>query len=143
MSAEPHSAWNQLVRADLPTTLSIVVVGPCASGKTTLVNELREAGIRARVCGQEHSSVRNLWAKMQPDLLVVLDIDLATLRQRRSPHWPETIYQTQRQRLRGAFDAADLVIDTVVTSPQAAAAQVIAALDERNQRGQRERSSDQ
>ena len=143
MSADPDSARNHPVRADVPTTLSIVVVGPCASGKTTLVNELGKAGIRARVCGQEHSSVRNLWAKMQPDLLVVLDIDLATLRQRRSPHWPETIYQTQRQRLRGAFDAADLVIDTVATSPQAAAAQVIAVLDERTQRGQRESRSAQ
>jgi GTPase SAR1 family protein len=105
----------------------IVVVGPCASGKSTLVERLRAAGLDARASGQEHSAVRDLWAKLEPDLLVALDIDLETLRARRSPHWPEDIYLRQRERLRHAFEVADLVIDTMANDAEAVANVVIDA----------------
>ena len=104
----------------------VVLVGPCASGKSTLAARLAAAGIDARVCGQEHSAIRDLWRKMHPDLLVALDVDLETLRERRSPTWPERLYEVQRARLAGAFAAADLVIDTAATDPDDTAAQVVA-----------------
>lgn len=90
----------------------IVVVGPCGSGKTTLVDHLRAQGYDARVVAQEHSVIRDLWRNRQPDVVVALDLDLATLRQRRSPTWSADIFEKQHERLREAFAAADIAIDT-------------------------------
>lgn len=90
----------------------VVVVGPCASGKTTLVENLRKAGVDARVSGQEHSAVRNLWKRLEPDVLIALDVDLETLRERRHPTWSAEVYGAQRARLAGAFAVADVRIDT-------------------------------
>lgn len=107
----------------------VVVVGPCASGKTTLVERLKAAGVDARVSGQEHSSVRNLWRTLDPDVLIALDLDLDTLRARRHPAWPAKLYEVQHTRLAGAFDVADLTIDTGVASQDdvfAAAMELIA-----------------
>ena len=90
----------------------VVIVGPCASGKSTLAARLKEDGFDVHVSGQEHSGVRDLWATLDPDVLIALDVDLDTIRQRRSPYWSEYIYRAQRERLKSAFDSADLVIDT-------------------------------
>jgi hypothetical protein len=90
----------------------IVVVGPCASGKTTLVAGLRRLGYEALVCGQEHSDVATLWRHSDPDLVIALEIDLATLRRRRGEEWPEWLYALQRRRLRDAAAAAALTLDT-------------------------------
>ncbi len=90
----------------------VVIVGPCASGKTTLVNNLQAVGVNACVSGQEHSAIRNLWQRLEPDVLIALDLDLETLRERRSPTWPAALFGVQRARLREAFESADLVIDT-------------------------------
>ena len=96
----------------------IVVVGRCASGKTTLANNLRKLGVEVRVCGQEHSSIKDFWKKMNPEILIVLDVDLETLRSRRHPSWPAELYRIQGARLQGAFEAADVVIDTSISSEQ-------------------------
>lgn len=93
----------------------VVVVGPCASGKTTLVRNLQAMGVDARVSGQEHSSIRNLWRRLQPDILIALDLDLETLRQRRDPAWPANLYSVQHARLKGAFMSANALIDTSCT----------------------------
>lgn len=90
----------------------IVVVGPCGAGKTTLVDHLREQGYDARVVAQEHSIIRDLWRRREPDVVVALDLDLATLRGRRCPTWSADIFEKQHDRLREAFAAADIVIDT-------------------------------
>lgn len=95
----------------------VVVVGPCASGKTTLVESLKAAGIDAHVSGQEHSVIRDLWRRLDPDVLIALDVDLPTLRDRRTPTWPAALYQVQRTRLTGAFGAAHVRIDTSRASP--------------------------
>ncbi len=90
----------------------IVVVGPCASGKSTLVARLREHGYDAHTVAQEHSAVRDLWKRKDPDALVALDVSLEEVRNRRSPDWLEAVYQRQHERLASAYAAADLIIDT-------------------------------
>ncbi len=96
----------------------IVVVGPCASGKTTLVRGLQSCGYRAMVSGQEHSEIPTLWRRTAPDVTIGLNVDLATIRHRRSAGWPESIYRRQQARLRNAFAAAAIVLDTAVMGPE-------------------------
>lgn len=103
-------------RTTRPKGPRVVVVGPCASGKTTLVRNLQAMGVDARVSGQEHSAIRNLWQRLHPDILIALDLDLETLRERRGPAWPAGLYSVQHARLEGAFDSADILIDTGRTS---------------------------
>lgn len=103
----------------------VVVVGPCASGKSTLVRNLRNEGIDAFVAGQEHSAIRNLWAKRDPDIIVALDIDLETLRERRGASWPSNLYRAQHERLSNAFAAATAIIDTGCVPEEVVAARVI------------------
>lgn len=90
----------------------VVVVGPCASGKTTLAQALMHAGYDAKVCGQEHSGIPDLWRRMGGDVLIALDLDIATLRARRGDSWPADLLERQHQRLSSAYAAADLVIDS-------------------------------
>lgn len=90
----------------------IAVVGPCASGKSTLVEGLRRLGYDAYVSGQEHSEIATLWDHLHPEFVIGLTIDLATLRSRRGSTWPKTLYETQLRRLEHAYSRADLVIDT-------------------------------
>lgn len=96
------------------TAPRIVVVGPCASGKSTLVERLRSHGHDAHAIAQEHSAVRDLWRRKDPDVLIALDVSLEVVRQRRSPEWLEAVYLRQYERLANAYAAADLVIDTAV-----------------------------
>ncbi len=97
----------------------IVVVGPCASGKTTLVRGLRRLGYDASVCGQEHSEIASLWRHTEPDVVIALDVDLETIRHRRGADWPEDIYRLQLRRLAAARAAAALILDTSILSPDA------------------------
>ena len=96
-------------RSDRP---GVVVVGPCASGKTTLVANLQQSGVDAWAVSQEHSEVHYLWARRNPDIVVGLDLDLEALRDRRSPNWSAAIYAAQHNRLQDAFAHADIMIDT-------------------------------
>jgi pantothenate kinase len=90
----------------------VVVVGHCASGKSTLVENLRSDGIDAVASAQEHSEIAGLWKRSNADLLVYLDVDLETIRERRGRTWPELVFDLQEERLRHAREEADLVIDT-------------------------------
>jgi GTPase SAR1 family protein len=92
--------------------MRIAVVGPCASGKTTLVNRLQELGFDARNIAQEHSGVKTLWRKAGPDVLVMLDASLPVIRQRRKVPWGEERLIAQRERLRDAREHASLYIQT-------------------------------
>ncbi|HEU0113371.1 MAG TPA: hypothetical protein VFQ80_01770 [Thermomicrobiales bacterium] len=90
----------------------IVVVGPCASGKSTLARGLRSLGFDAEVCGQEHSDIASLWRHTAPDVVIALTVDLATIRARRGDDWPEWLYRLQNDRLREARSAAGIRLDT-------------------------------
>ena len=118
--------------AALPGSQSVVVVGPCASGKTTLVAGLRRLGYRAAVCGQEHSDIPTLWQHSAPDLVVALDVDLATLRRRRGEEWPEWLYLVQQRRLRAAIAAAAVRVNTSGLDEEAVLRRVVASLVRRS-----------
>jgi len=90
----------------------IVVVGPCASGKSTVVDALRNLGYNAYVSAQEHSEIASLWRHLEPDILIALEADIAAVHARRGRDWPEWLHDVQVERLSQATAAADLLIDT-------------------------------
>jgi adenylate kinase len=92
--------------------MRVVVAGVCSSGKTTLVKSLQDAGIDAYNVAQEHSGIKKLWNKKNPDILVVLDAKLSTIRQRRKVPWGEERLVVQRERLIDARQHADLYLQT-------------------------------
>ncbi|MBP7688040.1 MAG: hypothetical protein KA765_09035 [Thermoflexales bacterium] len=103
------------------TAVQIVIVGPCASGKTTLVRGLWARGYAgARVVAQEHSGVLDLWKmRGQPDVLIYLDARLETIaaRQRRAD-WTTEYLSEQLRRLHSAWLACDLYLPTDDLNPQ-------------------------
>jgi deoxyadenosine/deoxycytidine kinase len=91
----------------------ISVVGPCASGKSTVVRALRMHGYDAYVTSQEHSAVPTLWSRQEPQLLIALQADLESVRlRRRNPRWSRDVWHAQQSRLVDAFAHADFVADT-------------------------------
>ncbi len=108
----------------------VVVVGPCASGKSTLVGGLRGLGYDAVAVGQEHSEIASLWRRSRPAALLVLDVDLSTIRDRRGPGWSEPMYDAQRRRLAAATDAATVVLPAGRLSRMGLLAAATAALRE-------------
>lgn len=111
----------------------IGVVGPCAAGKTTLINGLRALGYRAKHIAQEHSYVPTMWQKLtNPDILIYLNVSYPQSILRRQLNWTMDEYETQLQRLRHARQHADLEIETDNLTPE----QVLAiALDYIKSRG--------
>ncbi|MBP2643086.1 MAG: hypothetical protein H6Q67_973 [Firmicutes bacterium] len=92
--------------------MRLVVVGPCASGKTTLVGKLRDKGINAFNVAQEHSGIKKLWRKKCPDHLVMLDASIAAIRRRRKVPWGEERLVVQHERLTDAKANANLYLFT-------------------------------
>ena len=95
--------------------LDLVVVGPCAAGKTTLVKGLIAQGYAgARLVVQEHSGVRNLWARRgRPDALIYLDAQVATMKRRQGrTDWTDEARAEQLLRLESARRECDLYLPT-------------------------------
>ena len=111
-------------------TAVIKVVGPCKSGKSTLVAGLRAAGYAARSCGQEHSETPTMWLRIvPPDRLIFLDVSPATQRARvQRSDWSDDLMAVQQRRLAHAREHADLVIATDEASPDAVLQQVVSFL---------------
>ena len=106
---------------------AIVVVGVCASGKTTLTRALRRLGLNARQVLQEHSYVPDMWLRLaHPDLLIYLDADADTIRRRRrSESWPDWLRLAEVKRLRHALEHCDLYVKTDDLSPSEVEAIVV------------------
>jgi len=99
--------------------LLIGVVGPCASGKSTLIAGLTRLGYRTRHIAQEHSYVKDMWQRLtNPDVLVFLDASYPTTCRRRKLDWTEADWQEQQHRLRHARENADLYLDTDTLSAE-------------------------
>ncbi len=97
------------------STLSIVVVGPCAAGKTTLVAGLRAQGFAAaRLVAQEHSGIRDLWARHgRPQALIYLDAQPATMNRRQGrSDWTAEARADLAARLEHARRECDLYLPT-------------------------------
>ena len=96
----------------------IGVVGPCGSGKSTLIAGLTGAGLIGRHISQEHSYVPYMWERItKPDLLVYLGASFETCTRRRKLNWTYEDYREQLRRLAHARDHADLIIETDLLSP--------------------------
>lgn len=94
------------------------VVGPCAAGKSTLVDQLRSLGFRVKHIAQEHSYVKDMWIQIaQPDILIYLDVSYEISCERTQSTWSRKIFDNQVERLAHARQNADLYIQTDGKSP--------------------------
>ncbi|HET7142440.1 MAG TPA: hypothetical protein VFI68_00350 [Anaerolineales bacterium] len=91
----------------------IGVVGPCGSGKSTLIAGLEKAGYRCHHIAQEHSYVKSMWQVISnPNILIYLKCSFENSTSRRKLDWLPADYDEQLNRLSHAFEHADLIIDT-------------------------------
>ena len=111
--------------------VQIGVVGPCAAGKTTLINGLKTRGYQARHIAQEHSYVKDMWQRItNPGLLIFLDVSFEVSMQRKWMNWTESDYLEQLRRLEHARSHAGLIIDTNQLTPEQVLAQVLCFLED-------------
>jgi len=97
----------------------IGVVGPCASGKTTLVSALKKRGYEVRHIAQEHSYVPYMWQRItHPDILIYLHASYPITLIRRQMNWTQNEYDRQTERLQHAHQHAHLIIDTDSLTPE-------------------------
>lgn len=100
-------------------SLVIGVVGPCGSGKTTLVNGLKKLNYQVKHIAQEHSYVATMWKKIaNPDVMVYLDVSYANTVKRRQLRWTEHEYKIQLRRLEHARQNAHFYICTDLLTPE-------------------------
>lgn len=111
--------------------MRVAVVGVCGSGKSTIVSALRERGLDAYSVAQEHSVVADLWRHQDPDALIVLTVDLATVRGRRGADWPAWIFDLQVERLADARRHASLTISTQDAAVTNTVERILEAIDDR------------
>lgn len=112
--------------------IRIGVVGPCAAGKTTLVQGLRAHGYTCHHIAQEHSYVADMWRRLtNPDILVYLEVSYPLTIVRRALDWTPTEYAEQLRRLEHARDHADLVINTDHKTQQEILEEVLREIESR------------
>ncbi|WKZ49982.1 MAG: hypothetical protein QY329_11020 [Anaerolineales bacterium] len=102
------------------------VVGPCGSGKSTLIAALEARGFVCRHIAQEHSHVQDMWRRMSdPDVLIFLQASFPVCSTRRTLNWSEADYAEQQRRLAHALARADLIVDTDSLTPGEVAARAL------------------
>lgn len=100
-------------------TQLIGVVGPCGSGKSTLVAGLEGHGYACRHIAQEHSYVQTMWQIItKPNVLIYLDSSFAVSTTRAKLNWLEKDYNEQLRRLAHARSHAILLIETDDLTPE-------------------------
>lgn len=104
----------------------IGVVGPCGSGKSTLIAGLEACGYTCRHIAQEHSYVPAMWQIItKPDLLIFLHASFPVSTTRRKLNWQEKDYNEQSRRLSHAREHAHIIIDTDDLTPDQVLQQAI------------------
>jgi guanylate kinase len=103
-----------------PTEKPLIgVVGPCTAGKSTLIGKLNDCGISARHIAQEHSFAPKMWQKLvDPAILIFLNVSFEVSHLRRKSDRSFAEYEEQLQRLRHAYEHADLIVDTDELTPE-------------------------
>ena len=98
--------------------LLIGVVGPCGSGKSTLIAGLEENGYVCRHIAQEHSYVQAMWQIItKPDILIYLHASFPISTARRKLNWRIEDYEEQSRRLSHAHEHAHIIINTDDLTP--------------------------
>lgn len=108
------------------------IVGPCTSGKSTLIsNLLRVQAFELRHIAQEHSYVQTMWQRIsKPDWLIFLDVSYpVTIDRNPRLNWSEEDYQEQQRRLAHARDHSHFYINTDTLTPEQVAEQVLEFLN--------------
>ena len=119
---EPPSTRSLIHR----TAPLVGVVGPCGSGKSTLIAGLEGHGYACRHIAQEHSYVQSMWQKIaKPDILIFLDASFPVSTARRKLTWQKDDHDEQYRRLDHARRHAHLVIDTDHLTPGQVLQQVL------------------
>lgn len=96
----------------------IGIVGPCGSGKSTLIAGLEGHGYPCRHIAQEHSYVQAMWQLIsKPDILIFLGASFPVSTARRKLNWQKKDHEEQLRRLAHAQGHADLIIDTDDLTP--------------------------
>ena len=97
----------------------IGVVGPCGSGKSTLIAGLEKHGHTCRHIAQEHSYVKAMWQIItKPDILVFLHASFPVSTARRNLNWRKEDHEEQYRRLSHAREYANIIIDTDDLTPE-------------------------
>jgi len=117
-----------------PSYTSLIgIVGPCGSGKSTLVAGLERYGYRCRHIAQEHSYVQAMWQKIaKPDILIYLNASFPVSTTRRQLNWQKKDHDEQMRRLAHAREHANLFLDTDDLSPEQVLQKVLDYLKEMN-----------
>jgi deoxyadenosine/deoxycytidine kinase len=111
----------------------IGVVGPCGSGKSTLIAGLERHGYVCRHIAQEHSYVPTMWQKIsKPDLLIYLEASFPVSTTRRKLNWQRKDHDEQLRRLSHARRHAQIVIDTDDLTPDEVLQKVLEFLEDLN-----------
>jgi cytidylate kinase len=99
-------------------SLLIGIVGPCGSGKSTLIAGLEKHGYACRHIAQEHSYVPAMWQIItKPDILIFLHASFPVSTARRKLNWQVKDYEEQSRRLSHARAHAHIIIDTDNLTP--------------------------
>jgi hypothetical protein len=99
--------------------LLVGVVGPCGSGKSTLIAGLEKHGYVCRHIAQEHSYVPTMWQVIsKPDLLIFLESSYPISTARCKLIWHEKDYLEQLRRLTHAREHAHLIVNTNDMTPE-------------------------
>jgi len=100
-------------------TLLIGIVGPCGSGKSTLISGLNQHGYKCRHIAQEHSYVQAMWQIItKPNLLIYLHASFQISTARRKLNWNESDHTEQLRRLSHAREHANIIINTDDLTPE-------------------------
>ena len=99
--------------------LLIGIVGPCGSGKSTLIKGLNQHGYICRHIAQEHSYVPAMWQIItKPNILIFLDASFTNSTIRRKLNWLVEDHEEQYRRLSHARQRAHIIINTDDLTPE-------------------------